>query len=72
MSVELNQLYMTKSGKVLMVKSVNESGSHNLVEVVSQKDRTLVAEIKNKYGLVTRRTNLIYTEETISSFKKIK
>ena len=72
MNVELNQLYMTKSGKVLMVKSVNESGSHNLIEVVSQTDKTHVAEVKNKYGLVTRRTNLVYTEETISSFKKIK
>lgn len=70
--VEINQVYKTPSGRFLQVVKVNESGSHNLIEVKDNKSRIPIPEGRNKSGHVTRRVNLVYSEEIISTFKMLK
>ena len=70
--VEINQVYKTPSGKFLKVVKVNESGSHNLIEINDNVNRIPVPEGRNKSGHVTRRVNLVYSEEVISTFKMLK
>lgn len=71
MAIELHQVYKTHSGRFLQVVQVNESGSHNLIEVSDNVNKIPVPESRNRSGHVTRRVNLIYSEETIYTFKKM-
>jgi hypothetical protein len=70
--VAIGQVYKTPSGKFLQVLFVKESGLHHFIEIQDNLNRIPVPEQRNKFGHVTRRTNLVYSEETISTFKKLK
>ncbi len=70
--VEVGQVYKTPSGKFLQVVFVKESGLHHFVEIQDNVNRIPVPETRNKFGHVTRRVNLVYSEEIISTFKKLK
>lgn len=72
MSVELKQVYKTPSGKFLQVIQVNECGTHILIEIEDNVNRKPLPERRNRAGHVTRRVKLLYSEETISTFKKMK
>lgn len=72
MAIELNQIYKTKTGKFLKVVAVKESGLHHFIEVSDNINKIPVTEQRNNFGHVTRRVNLVYSEETISTFKKMK
>jgi hypothetical protein len=72
MSVEVNQVYKTQSGKFLQVSAVKESGLHHFIEIEDNVNRVPVPEVRNMSGHVTRRVKLVYSEEIISTFKKMK
>ena len=72
MAVELNQIYKTKTGKFLQVVFVAESGLHHFIEVSDNVNKIPVPEGKNRAGHVTHRVNLVYGEETIATFRKMK
>lgn len=72
MSIEIKQVYKTPSGKFLQVVLIKESGFHHLIEITDNVNRIPVPELRNKFGHVTRRVKLVYSEETISTFKKLK
>lgn len=68
--IQLNQIYKTKSGKLLRVVEVRDSGFHHFKEI--DKDGNAVLEKRNTFGHVVLRSHLVYSEETIHSFKKQK
>lgn len=70
MAIEKNQIYKTPSGKLLQVTMLCESGFHHLKEVDTSGNR--VEEKRNRSGHVVYRTEFVYSEETIHSFKKKK
>lgn len=70
MAVLKNQVYKTKSGKLLQVVEVRESGFHHFIEI--DKDGNIVPEKRNSFGHVVHRSYLVYSQETIQSFKKQK
>lgn len=70
MKLELNQVFKTPKGLYLRVKKVNESGTH--IFQLIEKDGTEVPERRNKFGHVTERNIRVCSEETISTFKKVK
>jgi len=72
MAVEKNQVYKTPSGKFLQVTLTSETGFHHFMEVSDNINRIPVPEKRNGFGHVTRRVNPVYSEETISTFKKMK
>jgi hypothetical protein len=72
MAVELNQVYKTKTGKFLQVVFVADSGLHHFIEVSDNANRVPVPEKRNSSGHVTHRVKLVYSEETIASFRKMK
>jgi len=72
MAIELKQIYKTPMGKFLQVVAVKESGFHHFIEVSDNVNNTPVTEQRNSFGHVTRRVNPVYSEETISTFKKMK
>lgn len=67
MAILKNQVYTTKEGKLLKVVKVTESGFHHLREVDVNGDE--VNDKRNSFGHVVHRANLVYSEETIKSFK---
>lgn len=67
MAILKNQVYKTKTGKLLKVVKVTESGFHHLREVDINGDD--VKDKRNSFGHVVHRANLVYSEETIQSFK---
>lgn len=71
MAVKINDVYKTPSGKFLQAILISESGLHHFIEVQDNLTRIPVPEQRNKFGHVTRRTNLVYSEEIISTFKKL-
>lgn len=72
MSVELNQVYRTPSGKFLQLIQINDCGTHIMIEIEDNVNRKPIPEKRNRAGYVTRRVKLLYSEETISTFKKMK
>lgn len=72
MDVKKNQIYKTKTGKFLKVVLVTDSKFHHFIEVVDNINQTPLKEIRNNAGHVTRRVKLEYSEEIISTFKKMK
>lgn len=70
MAVEKNQVYKTPSGKLLQVVEVRESGLHHFIQIDENGDP--VIEKRNSFGHVVHRAYLVYSEETIQSFKKLK
>lgn len=70
MAIEKNQIYKTPSGRLLQVLYLKDSGFHHLKEI--DTDGNPVEEIRNRSGHVVYRTNFVYSEETIHSFKKQK
>lgn len=67
MAILKNQVYKTKTEKLLKVVEVRDSGSHHFQEVDTNGNE--VQEARNSFGHVVRRTKLVYSEETIQSFK---
>jgi hypothetical protein len=65
-----NEIYKTKSGKLLQVSAVRESGFHHFKEI--DKEGNPVSDKRNSFGHVVHRTDLVYSEEIIKSFKKQK
>lgn len=72
MNLELKQVYKTPTGNFLQLVAIKESGSHHFIEVTDNVNRFPVLEKRNKAGHVTKRVKLVYTEETIATFKKLK
>jgi hypothetical protein len=72
MAIEINQVYKTLTGKFLQIVKLNESGFHNLIEVSDNVNKIPVKEKRNSFGHVTHRVDFKYSEETISTFKKMK
>lgn len=72
MAIEIKDVYKTPSGKFLQVVQIKESGFHHFIEITDNVNRIPVPELRNKFGHVTRRVKLVYSEETISTFKKLK
>ncbi|MFT5254429.1 MAG: hypothetical protein ACI87N_003499 [Flavobacteriales bacterium] len=72
MAVEINQVYKTSTGLFIRVVSVKESGFHHFIEVRDNVNQVPVPEIRNRSGHVTHRVNLVYSEEVISTFAKMK
>lgn len=72
MAVQINQVYKTPSGKFLKVVLTTEAKFHHFIEVEDNVNRLPVPEKRNGFGHVTRRVNPVYSEETISTFKKMK
>lgn len=70
MAIEKNQIYKTASGRLLQVSAVRESGFHHFKEI--DKEGNHIKEKRNTFGVVVHRSDLIYSEETIKSFKKQK
>lgn len=70
MEVSKNQIYKTPSGRLLKVVAVKESGCHHLIEI--DKSGNPKAEVRNLSNHVVRRNRLVYSEETIQSFKLCK
>lgn len=70
MAIEKNQIYKTPSGKLLQVAQVMESGFHHFKEVDKEGNR--IYDKRNSFGHVVHRSNLVYSEEIIHSFKKQK
>jgi hypothetical protein len=70
MAIEKNQIYQTPSGKFLKVSEIKESGFHHFKEI--DKEGNHIEEKRNTFGVVVHRTDLVYSEETIRSFKKQK
>lgn len=70
MAIEKNQIFSTPSGRLLQVVEVRESGFHHLKEIDHAGNP--VPEKRNTFGHVVHRAHLVYSEETIHSFKKLK
>jgi hypothetical protein len=71
MNVQLKDVFKTPSGKFIELTKVSSTGLHHFIEVEDNLTRTPVPEQRNKFGHVIRRVNLQYSEETLSSFKKL-
>ena len=71
MAVKLKDVYKTPSGKFLQVSLISETRCHHFIEVQDNVNRKPIPEQRNKFGHVTRRTNLVYSEEVIATFKKL-
>lgn len=71
MAVKINDVYKTPSGKFLQVNLISETGCHHFIEIQDNLTRAPVPEQKDKFGRVIRRTNFVYSEETIATFKKL-
>lgn len=69
MAVKLKDVYKTPSGKFLQVSQISETGCHHFIEVHDNVNRKPVLEQRNKFGHVTRRTKLVYSEEVIEHSK---
>lgn len=69
MAISIDQIYQTPSGKLLKVVAVKESGCHHFVEI-DKKGKPKI-EKRNSFGHVVRRPKVVYSEETIQSFKKL-
>jgi hypothetical protein len=67
MAILKNQVYKTQTGKLLKVVEVRESGSHHFIEIDTDGNELL--EKRNSFGHVVHRTKIVYSEETIQSFK---
>lgn len=72
MDIKKGDVYKTSDNTFLQVVSVHESKSHHFIEVKDNVNRTPVPELRNRSGHVTHRVNLVYSEETIATFKKMK
>lgn len=72
MEVKKNEVYKTQSGKFLQVVEVRESGLHHFIEIEDNVNRKPIPEQRNSFGHVIKRNKLVYSEETIASFKKLK
>jgi hypothetical protein len=70
MAVEKNQVYKTPSGRLLQVIEIRESGFHHFKEI--DKHGNTIQDKRNTFGHVVHRSHLVYSEETIHSFKKQK
>ena len=68
----VKQVFKTQTGRFLQVTSINTSGLHHFIEVSDNVSRTPVPEIRNRAGHVTRRVNVSYLPETVSTFRKMK
>jgi len=71
MAIKINDVYKTPSGRFLQAKLISETGCHHFIEVQDNLNRIPVPEQKDKFGRVIRRTSLVYSEETIATFKKL-
>ncbi len=65
-------VYKTQTGRFLQLVKINESGLHHFIEVDDNVNRIAVPEKRNGFGHVTRRVNLVYSEEIVATFKKMK
>lgn len=72
MAVEINQVYKTITGLFIKLVAVKESGFHHFIEVKDNVNQVPVPEKRNRSGHVTRRVDLVYSEEVIATFKKMK
>lgn len=72
MAVNLKEVYRTHSGKFLKVVLIRQSGLHHFIEVSDNVKKTPIPEKRNFAGHVVHRVNLVYSEETILTFKKMK
>lgn len=69
--IKIKDVYRTPSGRFLQVVKISDSGLHHFIEVEDNIKRNPIQEQRNKFGHVTRRVNLVYTEEIIATFKKL-
>lgn len=70
MEIKKKQTFKTSAGILLRVKTVRESGMHTLESI--DKNGKVIPERRNTRGHVIQRNELLYSEETIRSFKQIK
>jgi hypothetical protein len=71
MAIKLGDVYKTPSDKFLQVSLISETRCHHFIEVHDNVNRQPIPEQRNKFGHVTRRTSLVYSEEVIATFKKL-
>lgn len=72
MAIKLGDVYKTPSDKFIKVTELKETGLHHFIEVMDNVKKKPIKEVRNKFGMITRRVKLVYSEETISTFKKLK
>lgn len=72
MEIKKNEVFKTPSGKFLQVTETRESGLHHFIEIEDNVNRVPIPELRNSFGHVIRRNKLVYSEEVISTFKKLK
>ena len=69
--MKLYDVYKTPMCRFIQLVAIKDSGLHHFIEVSDNLNRKPIKEERNKSGHVTRRVNLVYTEEIIASFKKL-
>lgn len=69
MAVEKNQIYKTKDGRLLKVKTIRESGIHTLTTIDVNGEPA--EDKKNSFGHIIDRSERLCSEETIKTFKKV-
>ena len=68
----VHDVYKTETKKFLQLVRINESGLHHFIEVDSNANRIPINEVRNSLRHVTRRVEVSYMPDIVSTFKKMR